>query len=161
MQVNRLTILLLIIISSFVFMACQQEEETVNPRTQAYVLTATQDERNYLKYQFKVMHYGKELTSKDASFLWNFGDAAGTSTEAAPVYEYIEEGERKVSVSINMRKNAEGISERVSQDTIILVGNPSVVYNSVITARPGSGADLLNYTLISSAVASNVSEGGG
>lgn len=157
---NRLIFLFLLVFSA-ALLGCSQEEEAANSRMEAYVLTATQDQRNLMKYQFKVTHYGKELTSKDASFLWNFGDAAGTSTEAAPVYEYVEEGERKVTVSINMNTNSEGVSERVSQDTVILVGEPSTVYNSIITARPGTGIDLLNYTLTSSAIASEqVGEGG-
>lgn len=157
---NRLIFLFLLVFSA-ALLGCSQEEEAANPRMEAYVLTATQDQRNLMKYQFKVTHYGKELTSKDASFLWTFGDAAGTSTEAAPVYEYVEEGERKVTVSINMNTNSEGVSERVSQDTVILVGEPSNVYNSIITARPGSGIDLLNYTLTSSAIASEQAGEGG
>lgn len=157
---NRLIFLFLLVFSA-ALLGCSQEEEAANPRMEAYVLTATQDQRNLMKYQFKVTHYGKELTSKDASFLWNFGDAAGTSTEAAPVYEYVEEGERKVTVSINMNTNSEGVSERVSQDTVILVGEPSTVYNSIITARPGTGIDLLNYTLTSSAIASEQAGEGG
>lgn len=152
MLYNRLIFLFLLIFSA-ALIGCSQEE-TANPRTEAYVLTATQDERNAMKYQFKVTYLGRELTSKDASFLWNFGDAAGSSTEAAPVYEYVEEGERKVTVLVNMNSNAAGISERISQDAIILVGKPTSVYNSIITARPGTGVDLLNYTLTSSAVAS-------
>lgn len=157
---NRLIFLFLLVFSA-ALLGCSQEEEAANPRMEAYVLTATQDQRNLMKYQFKVTHYGKELTSKDASFLWNFGDAAGTSTEAAPVYEYVEEGERKVTVSINMNTNSEGVSERVSQDTVILVGEPSTVYNSIITARPGTGIDLLNYTLTSSSIASEQAGEGG
>lgn len=157
---NRLIFLFLLVFSA-ALLGCSQEEEAANPRMEAYVLTATQDQRNLMKYQFKVTHYGKELTSKDASFLWNFGDAAGTSTEAAPVYEYVEEGERKVTVSINMNTNSEGVSERVSQDTVILVGEPSTVYNSIITARPGTGIDLLYYTLTSSAIASEQAGEGG
>lgn len=151
MLYNRLILLILIAVSAMVI-GCSQEEVPADSRSQDYVLTATQDQRNLLKYQFKVTHFGKELTAKDAAFLWNFGDAAGSSTEAAPVYEYVEGGERKVSVSIIMNKNAEGVSERVSQDTIILVGEQSTIYNSIITARPGEGAELLNYTLTSSAV---------
>ncbi len=157
---NRLIFLFLLVFSA-ALLGCSQEEEAANSRMEAYVLTATQDQRNLMKYQFKVTHYGKELTSKDASFLWNFGDAAGTSTEAAPVYEYVEEGERKVTVSINMNTNSEGVSERVSQDTVILVGEPSTVYNSIITARPGTGIDLLNYTLTSSSIASEQAGEGG
>ena len=155
---NRL-ILLFLIIFSVILNGCSQEEEAVNPRMDAYVLTATQDQRNLLKYQFRVTYQGKELTSNDASFLWNFGDAAGTSTEAAPVYEYVEKGERKVSVSIIMNSNANGVSERVSQDTIILVGEQSTIYDSVITAYAGEGVNLLDYKLVSSAIASEETGG--
>lgn len=158
MLYNRLILLFLIAISTTI-LGCSQEKDSTNPRTQAYVLTATQDERNLLKYQFKVTYLGKELTSSDASFLWNFGDAAGTSTEAAPIYEYVEKGERKVSVSIIMHSNADGVSERVSQDTIILVGDPSTIHDSIITAYAGEGAKLLDYTLTSSAIVSEETGG--
>lgn len=149
---------LFLLLSAFaVFAGCAKEEEQAAARSNDYVIVANQDERNRLKYSFKVMHNGAELTTKNAVFSWNFGDAAGSSTLSNPTYEYAEESERKVSVNLLIRDGDTGrVSGNASADISLLVGSSPDVYRAVINAYPGEGNDLLKYRLVSSALPSDV-----
>ena len=149
---------LFLLLSAFaIFAGCAKEEEQAAARSNDYVIYANQDERNRLKYSFKVMHHGKELTTKNAVFSWNFGDAAGSSTLSNPTYEYAEESERKVSVNLLIRDGDTGrVSGNASADISLLVGSSPDVYRAVINAYPGEGNDLLKYRLVSSALPSDV-----
>lgn len=149
---------LFLLLSAFaIFAGCAKEEEQAAARSNDYVIVANQDERNRLKYSFKVMHNGEELTTKNAVFSWNFGDAAGSSTLSNPTYEYAEESERKVSVSLLIRDGDAGrVSGNASADISLLVGSSPDVYRAVINAYPGEGNDLLKYRLVSSALPSDV-----
>lgn len=153
---------LFLLLSAFaIFAGCAKEEQAAAARSNDYVIVANQDERNRLKYSFKVMHHGEELTTKNAVFSWNFGDAAGSSTLSNPTYEYAEESERKVSVNLLVRDGDTGrVSGNASADISLLVGSSPDVYRAVINAYPGEGNDLLKYRLVSSALPSDVNGGG-
>ena len=152
---------LFLLLSAFaIFAGCAKEEEQAAARSNDYVIVANQDERNRFKYSFKVMHNGAELTTKNAVFSWNFGDAAGSSTLSNPTYEYAEESERKVSVSLLVRDGNTGrVTGNASADISLLVGSSPDVYRAVIHAYPGKGNDLLKYRLVSSALPSDVNGG--
>lgn len=153
---------LFLLLSAFaIFAGCAKEEQAAAARSNDYVIVANQDERNRLKYSFKVMHNGAELTTKNAVFSWNFGDAAGSSTLSNPTYEYAEESERKVSVNLLVRDGDTGrVTGNASADISLLVGSSPDVYRAVIHAYPGEGNDLLKYRLVSSALPSDVNGGG-
>lgn len=136
--------LLLVLILAILY-GCQSAEEADAQRQSPYVITVQQDGKNPYKYKFSVDHYGKELTASDAVFAWDFGDNDGIVTKSSPTHVYVENGQKKVTVSLLAG------GERVSADAVILVGEPVTVHDSVINVFPGEVSNPLNYTLVSSA----------
>ncbi len=124
---------------------CESAEETDTQRQSPYVITSQQDGKNPYKYKFGIDNYGRELTASDAVFAWDFGDNDGIVTKSNPTHVYVENGQKKVTVSLLVD------GKRVSADTVILVGEPATVYDSVINVFPGEVSNPLYYKLVSSA----------
>lgn len=116
-RLASLTVVMLMMASMVFFSGCKDDDE---PTTTPAPAASFQYEVNVLEVTFT--NYSQNATS----YVWDFGDNAGTSTEKDPIYTYTDGGTYTVTLTAT---GAGGSAEYSKDVTVIMPGGTNLIEN--------------------------------